>query len=130
MTSRVAETRLATCTLIYVLGYAPLETWASWPHLTSPYYLIDAIAMALLFWGGVHSLAKRPRRAPGVLAAGWAWTSANYWRAFFDRVQFVNEGGTLQLGNAEYWTVGGALVLAIACLTLSAAMTATVGDER
>ena len=42
MTSRGAETRLATFTLIYLIGYAPLETWVSWPRL------IDAIAMALL----------------------------------------------------------------------------------
>ena len=129
MTSRGAETRLATFTLIYLIGYAPLETWASWPRLTSPSYLIDAIAMVLLLWGGVHSLAKRPRRAPGLLTAGWAWTAANYWRAFFDRVQFVREGGAVQLGNAEYWTVGGALVMAMVCLALSASMTATLADH-
>ena len=130
MTSRVAETRLASFTLIYLVGYAPVETWVSWPRLTSPYYLVDAIAMALLLWGSAQSLAKQPRRAPGLLTAGWAWTSANYWRAFFDRVQFVNEGGALHLGTAEYWTVGGALVMAIVCLGLSAAMTATLADDR
>jgi len=129
MSSRAAENRLAYFTLVYLACYAPIETWASWPHLTSPFYLIDAIGMAQLLWGSVHSLAARPRRAPGLLAAGWAWTAANYWRAFFDRVRYVNEGGNLQLGAPEYWTVGGALVMALLCLALSASMTARRTDQ-
>src|SRR5262245_17390242 len=100
-TESKASQALANFTLAYVVFYAPIETWASWPYLTSPYYLIDAIAMALLFWGAMHSRAARPRRAPGLLAAGWAWTAANYWRAFFDRVKFLNQGGELQLGAPE-----------------------------
>ena len=123
MSSRAGETRFAYFTLVYLAGYVPLETWASWPRLTSPFYLVDAMAMALLFWGSVHSLSARPRCAPGLLTAGWAWTAANYWRAFFDRVRFLNEGGHLQLGSPEYWTVGGALVLAMACLLLGLSMT-------
>ncbi len=122
--SRLGENRLAYFTLVYLLFYVPVETWASWPRLTSPYYLVDAIAMALLGWGSVHSLGARPRPAPGLLTAGWAWTAANYWRAFFDRVRLVNDGGALQLGAPEYWTVGGALIMALGCLAIGASMTA------
>ena len=125
MTSRAAESRLAILTLVYLALYIPIETWASWPALLSSYYLIDAIAMGLLLWGALHSLAARPRRRPGLLAVGWAWAAANYWRAFFGRVGFIEQGGALQLGAPELWTVGGALVLALVCLGFAAAMTAT-----
>jgi hypothetical protein len=129
MTSRAAESRLANFTLIYLAFYAPIETFASWPYLTSPYYLVDAIAMVLLVWGAMHSRGARPKRAPGLLAAGWAWTAANYWRAFFDRVKFLREeGGELMFGEAEYWTVGAALVMALVCLSLAAAMTGANDD--
>jgi hypothetical protein len=124
MTSRAAETRLANFTLIYLAFYVPIETFASWPYLTSPYYLVDAVAMVLLLWGALHSRGARPHAAPGLLAAGWAWAAANYWRAFFDRVKFLREeGGELMFGEAEYWTVGVALVIAIVCLSLAAVTT-------
>ena len=51
---RELETGLASTTLGLLVFYVPIETWASWPYgLLNPFYLVDVIAMALLFLGAV-----------------------------------------------------------------------------
>ncbi len=99
--------------------YFPLETLVSLPELWSPYYIIDLIAMVLLFWGARRSLRARPRPAPGVLTAAFAWTAANGWRATFDRVYLVTEGGELDYGSIEMCAVICGTGVALACLALS-----------
>lgn len=114
MPKRGIETALAYFTLVLLAIYIPVETWVSLPAgLLDPYYLIDAIAMALLLWGAIHSLRSRPRPSPELLCIGAAWVSANGWRATFDRLREVESGGTLAYGSAEMWTVGIATGLAI-----------------
>lgn len=125
MTSRTLETRLANFTLGGLAIYAPLETYASWGDgLSSPYYLVDLIAMVLLLWGAIHSRRASPHSAPGLLAAGWGWFGANAWRATFDRVYAVRAGGQLEFGPVELWVVGGATAIAIVCLALVTSLTA------
>ena len=119
MPRRRVETALAYLTLVLLLIYVPVETWVSLPDgLLDPYYLVDAIAMALLLWGALHSLKSRPRASPELLCVGAAWASANGWRATFDRLHAVEAGGTLQYGATEMWadsiaTLIGILVLAV-----------------
>jgi hypothetical protein len=114
------ETLLAYATLAILVLYVPLETWASWKHgLLNPFYLIDVIAMALLFTGAMRSLAARPRSAPGVLCAGMAWSAANGWRATFGRMLELERGGSLDYGAAELWTVAAATSLSLVCLAVS-----------
>jgi hypothetical protein len=115
MSSRALETGLARFTLGMLLIYAPVETWASLPDgLLNPFYLVDFIAMVLLFAGAVVSLRARPLRSPGLLCAAYGWTAANGWRATFGRVAEIERGGALAHGTAEMWTVaiGSALALA------------------
>ena len=117
---RRLETGLAYLTLALLALYVPVETWASWGEgLLNPFYIIDVIAMVLLFAGAVRSLGARPRPAPGVLCAGLAWSAANGWRATFGRVVEVRSGATLDHGAAELWVVGVATLLALVCLGLS-----------
>lgn len=85
---RRSETRLAWITLVLSAVYIPLETWVSLPDLTHPFFVIDAIAMVLLVFGSLHSLRARPRRAPGMLCAGIAWSGANIWSAAGRRYYF------------------------------------------
>lgn len=119
MTRRGIETVLAYATLVVLVVYVPLETWASWSEgLLNPYYLIDAIAMALLFWGAVHSLRSRPRASPELLCIACAWASANGWRATFGRLSEIQSGGTLTYGSQEMWTVGIATALSLAGFVL------------
>jgi hypothetical protein len=114
---RQLETSLAYTTLGLLVFYVPLETWASWSDgLLDPFYLVDVIAMALLFVGAVSSLRARPRPAPGLLCAGMAWSAANGWRATFGRIAELARGGSLDHGAAEMWTVSLATTLALICL--------------
>ncbi|MCA1561036.1 MAG: hypothetical protein LC804_12475 [Acidobacteria bacterium] len=99
MNLRTTETRLAKFTLAMLVVYFPLETWVSLPDgLTNPFYLVDLIAMALLPYGALRSLRARPRSAPGVLCAAYGWTAANGWRATFDGVFELRDGGELEHG--------------------------------
>jgi hypothetical protein len=114
VTRRGTETALAYWTLFVLVIYVPLETWVSWPGgLLDPYYLIDAIAMALLLWGAIHSLRSRPRPSPEILCIAYAWSSANGWRATFGRLREIQSGSTLTYGSAEMWTVGIATALCL-----------------
>lgn len=97
MTPRSVETFLARFTLAVLLAYVPLETWASWPHLTNPFYLVDVVGFALLLWGALASLRARPDAAPGVLCAGYAWSGANGWRALALRIETLQQGGQVDV---------------------------------
>jgi hypothetical protein len=117
---RQVETGLAYATLGLLVLYVPIETWASLPYgLFNPFYIVDVIAMALLFVGAIGSLRARPRAAPGLLCAGIAWSAANGWRATFGRIVELRGGGSLDHGAAEMWTVSLATMLALACLGLA-----------
>ena len=117
---RRVETCLAYATLALLIVYVPLETFVSLPDgLLSPFYLVDAIAMALLFAGARQSLRARPRPAPGLLCTAIAWAASNGWRATFGRIAEVRSGGTLDYGATELWTVAVATALSLGSLALS-----------
>ncbi|MCP3919985.1 MAG: hypothetical protein GY711_31025 [bacterium] len=71
---------------VALIPYVSIETYISRNDLTSPGYIVDAIAMVLLFVGAVHSLRAQPRCSvvPGVLLVfavrlplGWSSTREN-----------------------------------------------------
>ncbi|MEM7219423.1 MAG: hypothetical protein AAF515_13740 [Pseudomonadota bacterium] len=116
---RGLETILVWYTAITVAIYLPLETYASLPYgLMNPYYLVDLVAILLMIWGAWRSWRARPGSAVAVLIAGYAWASANGWRATFDRVERMQAGGELDFGNIELLVVGGSTLLAIVVLIL------------
>jgi hypothetical protein len=110
-------------TVVWLCVYVPLETYASivGAGVFTFGYLIDVVGMLLMVAG-----IRDARRAPSswsTLAAGWAWTSANFWRGTMQRYWAIEQGGTLQFGSGEL-VVGPILTgLAIAALiaTLSRA---------
>jgi hypothetical protein len=119
-TRRAVETGLAYATLALLVVYVPVETWVSLPYgLTSPFYLVDLIAMVLLFAGAAWSLRARPQPAPGLLCAGIAWAAANGWRATFGRVAELRSGGSLDYGATEMWTVAIATSISLGALALA-----------
>lgn len=120
MALRKIETGLAWFTFASLAIYFPVETWASWADgLWNPFYLVDLIAMILLFWGAMRSLRARPASSPAVLCAAYAWSVANGWRATFGRMFELLEGGKLDHGAAEMWAVSIATAIGLACLILS-----------
>jgi hypothetical protein len=130
---RRIETALARATLVALALYFPVETWASWGAdywLLNPFYIIDLVAMLLLLYGALRSLRARPRPAPGVLCAAYAWTAANGWRATWGRAFELRDGGQLDHGLAELWVVGGATVLSLLCLAWSFYLMVRADDVR
>jgi hypothetical protein len=110
---------LATYTFWVLVLYAPIETWASWRELYSPYYIVDFIAMVLLTVGVARSRQGHALSALGFLAGGWGWLGANGWRATADRFEFIGEGGVLEFGAAEMCFVVCGTVAAIVGLAWS-----------
>lgn len=124
MTPRALENHLANFTLFFLAIYGPLETWASWADgLSNPFYLVDFIGMVLLLWGAVYSRRSRPHSAPGLMAAGWGWIGANFWRATFGRVEELRAGGQLDYGSVEMCVVACGTATALACLALAVFLT-------
>ena len=120
MDLRKIETGLAWFTLGLLVIYFPIETWASFPEgLRNPFYIVDLIAMILLFWGAVRSLRARPTSSPAILCAAYAWSVANGWRATFGRMFEILRGETLDHGAAEMWFVSIGTAIGMACLILS-----------
>ena len=120
MEPRQAETHLARFTLLLLIPYVPIETWTSLPYgLLHPMYLVDVVAMVLMFFGARRSLQARPKASPGLLAAAWGWTTANGWRATSWRWLELAEGGKLDHGRPELWLTGTGTLIALACFALS-----------
>lgn len=119
MARRRIETVVARLTLVFVVVFAPLETIVSWKYgLLSPYYLVDVVAIVLLFVGAWRSLRARPRPAPALVTIGWAWAGANFWRAALARAEQLRAGGALEFGLAEMRAAVGVTIAATALVAL------------
>lgn len=103
--------RLVWATWACLGVYAPAETFYSYPHLASPGYLVDLVAMVLLATGALH-LQQRGRLGP--LLGGWAWSACLAWRSYFARR--YSRQGDLGVYEEPDWVeplVGVALVVAL-----------------
>ena len=107
---------LITFTIVFLAIYVPLETWYSLPALWDPFYIVDFIGMVLLASGILRWRRDPSARSLAVLAAGYAWEGANFWRAFFDRVDTVMAGGELRLGLAELCFAACGTIVALGAL--------------
>ena len=117
---RSLETGLAYFTLGILVIYIPAETWVSLPYgLLHPMYLVDVAGMLLMLFGALHSLRVRPHSSAGLLAAAWAWNSANGWRATAWRYLEMQEGGTLDHGRPELIATGLGTAVALLCLAVA-----------
>jgi len=120
---RRLETGLAYLTFGALVIYVPIETIYSWSDgLTSPYYLVDVVAMVLMFTGAVRSLRALPLPAAGLMTAGWSWAGANFWRSLFDRIGLLRQGGRLELGSIELGFVGAETAVALGCVIVGVAL--------
>lgn len=118
-------TPLITFTIVLLAIYVPIETLYSLPALWDPFYLVDFIGMILLGWGVVRC---RRNPTPGnlaILAAGYAWEGANFWRALFGRVEAIAGGEQLRLGWAELCFVVCGTVAALIAMIWSLRLATT-----
>ena len=115
---RQFDSSLAWTSLALLLIYAPLETYVSWPEVSSPGYLCDVIAFALLGFGGWYSLSKQPLSGLGPLCADWGFCACLGWRSYFNRVISRERGASFYVGEPEYVQsiVGAATIVAFVML--------------
>jgi hypothetical protein len=64
-----------------------------------------------------------------MLIAGYAWTAANFWRAFFGRVSEVAGGGELDYGSLELCFTACILAAALAGLAWALVLSTRAGPD-
>jgi hypothetical protein len=65
-------------------------------------YAVNVVGVAVMLWGAVG--VRRGRfYADGLLAAGWGWTTAVFWRGTNLRFALAREGEPLDFGSLELW---------------------------
>ena len=107
-------------TVAFLLVTTPIETMYSWRGgLLDPYYLVKVAGWILLTWGSVRFRNPHLPGGTSLLAAGWGWMAANFWRAVADRLARVAVGQDLRLGSVELWFAEGCLVVSLIALAWS-----------
>ena len=116
---RQFETGLAWFSLGVLLVYAPIESWGA--DLTSPGYIVDLIAMALLLFSAAVSLQVRPRTAIALLCGTWGWCACLAWRSYFTRVISRRRGLGIYPAETEWQdpVLGWVLVVALCAFVFS-----------
>ena len=111
---------LVIFTIVLLTIYAPIETWYSAPELWDPFYLVDFIGMVLLTWGVARVMRDGgSARGFAILATGYGWEGANFWRALFGRLEAMGHGEVLRLGAAELCFVACGTVAALVAMVWS-----------
>lgn len=118
--------RLTAFTFGFLAIYVPIEVWYSLPRLWDPFFLVDLIGIVLLAVGAMRYRRTGTPVSLGTLTAGYAWTSANFWRALFGRLADLNAGGELDYGWLEVCFTSCILIAAAAGLFWSLVSAAKV----
>ena len=116
-------------TWMWAVVFVPIETYLTWliPHDTRllSEYVVNVLGVGIMLWGVIALRRSRPY-AEGVLATGWAWTTAVFWRATNLRYWLATQGEPLSFGRMELWLApvftmmaGAALVAALVLLLKS-----------
>ncbi len=110
-------------TFVWLLVYVPLETYVTWSiaglrGFGYSSYVMNVVGMGLMLWGAVSARRQQPF-GPALLATGWSWTAATFWRATSDRYWWVSQGHSLYAGPMELWVAPVLTALAVAGLVAS-----------
>jgi hypothetical protein len=111
---------MSLVTLLWVAVYLPVETYVSWKGLGvfRFSYLVDLVGIALLIAGGGAAWRGRPY-CGALLATGWAWTAANFWRGTMERYATSARGFLPWAHRNELWIGPLVTVMAMAALAAS-----------
>ena len=114
---------VSACTFAWLAVYVPLETYLTWSiagvrGFIHSSYILNVVGMSLMFWGAVWT-RKRTPAGPALLAIGWSWTAATFWRATSDRFWWVSLGHPLYAGPIELWLAPALTALAVGGLVAS-----------
>lgn len=88
-------------TWIWACVLVPVETYLDWTSAPSfSEFAVNVFGVAITLWGA-FSLRKTRPYAEGLLAAGWAWTTAVFWRGTNLRYWLSGQGEPLYFGRVE-----------------------------
>jgi hypothetical protein len=111
-------------TVCFLATSVSIETAYSWrTGLTDPYYLVKVVGWVLLASGAIQLRRSRVDAGLALLAAGYGWLAANFWRAVADRLSHIAAGQTLRLGSVELWFAGACLLVSLVGMAWSLALT-------
>lgn len=91
-------------TWIWAVAFVPIETYLSWSSAPTAFsgYAVNVLGVGIMLWGTVSLRRSRPY-AEGVLATGWGWTTATFWRGTNLRYWLAAHGEPLYFGQVELW---------------------------
>jgi hypothetical protein len=88
---------------------------------------MNVLGMLLMLSGAISGRRGRSY-APGLLTAGWSWTTATFLRATSDRYQWAALGGRFLSGARELWLAP--VLTALAALGLIASLWLVLADAN
>ena len=102
---------------MWAIVFVPIETYLSFRRASPPIsgYVVNVLGVAITLWA-VWTLGKGRPYAQGLLATGWAWTTAVFWRASNLRYSIAHDGRPLDFGTLELWLAPVFTLLAAAAL--------------
>jgi hypothetical protein len=111
---------MSLVTFLWVAVYLPVETYVSWTGLGvfRFSYLVDLVGIGLLATGAWAAWRGRGH-CGALLATGWAWTAANFWRGTMDRYATSARGLLPWAHRHELWIGPLVTVVAIAAVAAS-----------
>ena len=91
-------------TWIWAVVFVPIETYLSWWNAPPRFsgYVVNVFGVAIMLWS-IVSLRRRRPYAEGLLATGWGWTTAVFWRGTNLRYWLAGQGKPLSFGRLELW---------------------------
>jgi hypothetical protein len=124
----VLRSILTWFTWLWAIVFVPIETYLSFLRTPFPLsgYAVNVLGLGITVWGTFSLRRDRPY-AEGVLAAGWAWTTAVFWRGTNLRYWYAAEVGDLSFGPIELWL--GPIFTAMAAAALLGSLVLLVGDR-
>ena len=102
---------------LWAIVFVPIETYVSFLRTPFPLsgYVVNVFGVGFVIAGAIGLLRRKPY-AEGILAAGWAWTTAVFWRATNLRYWYAAETGDLEFGPVELWLAPIFTMMAAAAL--------------
>ena len=116
-------------TWIWVVVFVPIETYLSWGSAPPRFsgYAVNVFGVGIMLWGLV-SLRRGLPYAEGLLATGWGWTTAVFWRGTNLRYWLDAQGKPLSFGRLELWL--GPLFTIIAGAALVGSLVLLLNKDR
>jgi hypothetical protein len=110
MNSRILKHYVIGLSWLWATAFVPIETYISFTREPYPVpglgvlsgYTVNVLGVGITMWG-VISLRRAKWYALSLVTAGWAWTTAVFWRATNLRHWYAAEFGDLEFGSKELW---------------------------